>query len=71
VKEQRLSGDVPAPMLTVEQQQALERVQEIRELLPEIDVQVDHACCVALLDALERQIVGRSEQAARINWPPG
>lgn len=65
MKEQRLSGDVPAPMLTVEQQQALERIQEIRELLAEIDAHVDHLRCLQLLDELEGCLSGEARDGQR------
>ena len=52
-------GDIPGPMLTVEQQQALQRLLEVRELLPEIDAHVDHLRCVQLLDQLEACLSGQ------------
>jgi len=51
-------GDTPAPMLTVEQQQALERLLEVRELLLEIDEPIDKDRCTQLIVELELALAG-------------
>jgi len=54
-------GDMPGPRLTLEQQQALGRLTEVRELLDEIDAAIDRKRCEELLAALELALMGGSE----------